>query len=657
MRIDGATRAVLAFLAFFAALAVSGCSCCLYFNHWYNAKEAFDNAERLRLARLDSLPNDTVWVADSERVEYQRVIEKCSRILERWPEEEDYKPRVLFTMGEAYRRMGEWNRAIRKYDEYLRYFPDGNFVPDAEYERAFCLHKANQPQQARFALEPLVADASHPRFAEALSLLATIAEGSAQGLFAIENLEKMLASGGGSPLLRAQARLRLARLYAAEKMHEKAVPTYLAPDIATLPRPAPWEARFEAAHSLSALEKHREAADLLRELAADTAYADFRSRAQMALASELLFLTPPDSGIVLFLKLIDENPKTEIASEAWYRIGLHDEGTRGDYDRAISDYDSAVVQANCEWERLARERRNTLQRIERQREISLDTAKPRNWAEEFQIAELFLFKLDRADSALARLDSIAADTLPDAKIRQRALYAKGFIVANVLEDTARANEIWRQVVEQWPNTDYAKQAQRILGLPVTAVTSDDSAHAAFLAAESLLTAATEERTAEATAPAAAPDSAAGDSARAAVEGVAPGPDEAGGALLDAVAKMIEIDSLWHSSPDAPRALYVAARVVADLGDTARARGLFLRVRNEFAGTPWSEDAARRLTGRLLISEEYVNAEKRALEEQKKAMEKAPDYNRRFEEYKQEKARQQKEEEELLWDYEEMYNVE
>ena len=39
------------------------------------------------------------------------------------------------------------------------------------------------------------------------------------------------------------------------------------------------------------------------------------------------------------------------------------------------------------------------------------------------------------------------------------------------------------------------------------------------------------------------------------------------------------------------------------------------------------------------------------------MEKTPDYNKRFEEYKQEKAKQQKEEEELLWDYEEMYNVE
>lgn len=648
--------AVLAFLAFLAALSVTGCSCCLYFNHWYNAKEAFDEAERLRLARLDSLPGDTVWVADSERVQYQRVIEKCSRILERWPEEEDYKPRVLFTMGEAYRRMGEWNRAVRKYDEYLRYFPDGNFAPDAEYERAFCLHKANQPQQARFALEPLVADTSHPRFAEALSLLATIAEGSQQGLFAIENLEKMLASGGGSSLLRAQVRLRLARLYAAEKMHEKAVPTYLAPDIATLRKPAPWEARFEAAHSLSALGKHQEAADLLLGLAADTAYADFRPKAEMARAAELLFLDPPDSGVVLFLKLIDGNPKTEIASEAWYRLGYHDE-ERGDYDRAISDYDSSVAQKICDWERMARERRNTLQRIERQREISLDTAKPRNWAEEFQIAELFLFRLDRADSALARLDSLAADTAPDPAIRQRALYAKGFILANVMEDTAAANGIWRQVIEQWPNTDYAKQAQRILGLPVTAVTADDSAHAAFLAAESLLTAA-QEREAAAPAPETAPEPEAGDTARTEVpEGAAPAgnPSEAG--LRDVVAKMVEIDSLWHLSPDAPRALYVAARISVDLGDTAQARALFLRVRDEFGGTPWSDDAARRLTGRLMVSEEYVNAEKRALEEQKKAMEKTPDYNRRFEEYKQEKAKQQKEEEELLWDYEEMYNVE
>ena len=195
-----------------------------------------------------------------------------------------------------------------------------------------------------------------------------------------------------------------------------------------------------------------------------------------------------------------------------------------------------------------------------------------------------------------------------------------------------------------------------LGLPVTAVTSDDSAHAAFLAAESLLTAAQEREAAPA--PESAPEPAAGDSARTEVPEGAPSagaPSEAG--LRDVVAKMVEIDSLWHFSPDAPRALYVAARVSVDLGDTARARALYLRVRDEFGGTAWSEDAAKKVSGRVTTSDALVESERRALEQQRKQMEKTPDYNQRFEEYKQEKARQQKEEEELLWDYEEMYNIE
>ena len=618
---------VCAFFLALAALGLSGCSCCRYFNHWYNAQEALDNAERLRLARLDSIPGDTVWVTAEERKEYERVIEKCSRILERWPEEDEYKPKVLFTMGESYRKMAEWNRAIRKYDEYLRYFPDGAFAPDAEYERAFSLFKAGQGQQARFALEPIVADTAHPRHAEALSLLATVAEGSGQGPFAIEQLERMLAGPGGSPLLRATARLRLARLYAREGMHEKAVPSFLAPDVATLPRPAPWEARFEAARSQSALGKHDEAAATLRALAADTAYAQFRTKAEMTLAVELLQLVPPDSGVALLLRLVDANPKSEIAAEAWYRLGLFGEKKLRDYDRAIRDYDSAAAQADCEWERLARERRSLLQRIDRQREIAADTAKPRAWAEEFQIAELFLFRLDEADSSLARLEAIANDSTPPPETRQRALYAQAFIVANVLEKPDSAVALWKRVVDEWPNTSYAKAAQRVLGLPVTAVTADDSAHAAFLAAESLYTAAQA-------------DSAAGEEP-----------------LREAVAKMVELDSLWHGSPDAPRALYVAARLSASLGDTARARALYLRVRDEFGGTAWSEDAAKKVSGRVTTSDALVESERRALEQQRKQMEKTPDYNRRFEEYKQEKARQQKEEEELLWDYEEMYNIE
>jgi len=618
----------IAFLAlpFLFSLNLSSCSCCLYFNHWYNAQEAYDEALRLRLARLDSIPGDTTLASDLEKVQYRRVIEKCSRILERWPNEEEYKPKALFYMAESHQRIGEWQRAIRKYDEYLRYFPDGAFAPDAEYERAEVLYRAAQNQQARFALEPVLSDTAHKRHVDGLVLLAKLDQQMGRYGEAISSLEKMLASPGGAPYLRAQMKLRLARLYANAERHAEAIPFFLAPDLSMLAPPQPWEAKFEGARSMVQVEQFQEAADLLRTLVADSSYADRKIKAEMALASVLLNLTPPDEGLKLLFQLIDKNPKSAIAAEAWYRIGQHSELKLNNYDRAIADYDSAASQPACEWERKARERRALLQRIATQRAIALDTSSAVNWEEEFQIAELFFFQLDQTDSALTRLQTLSRDTVVDPNIRQRAAYANAFITGVIVGDTAQAKELWEKLIEEWPSTPYAQQAQRNLGLPVTVMTAEDSAHAAFLSAESLLV------------------------------------EEENPALLDslregAVTKFLLIDSIWPATETAAQAIYTAARLEALRGNSENARQLYIRLTKERTGTPLATDAAKRLSGYLSITETMLKGEENLLKSMREVDTKTPDYNKKFEEYKKEKERQQKEEEELLWDYEEMYNFE
>ena len=109
---------------------------------------------------------------------------------------------------------------------------------------------------------------------------------------------------------------------------------------------------------------------------------------------------------------------------------------------------------------------------------------------EFMIAELFLLKLSEADSAVARLTNVIENS-PDTANVMRAAYARAFIYDEFLHDPDTAEEYYKEIIEKYPNTDYAKQAQANLGMRVTMKTREDEARERYMAAESLWTAASE----------------------------------------------------------------------------------------------------------------------------------------------------------------------
>ena len=70
----------------FAAFLFEGCTCCAYLNHMFNAERLYDEATEMRTARLDSIPDETEsYPSSEERLKYDKVIEKGSRVLERFP--------------------------------------------------------------------------------------------------------------------------------------------------------------------------------------------------------------------------------------------------------------------------------------------------------------------------------------------------------------------------------------------------------------------------------------------------------------------------------------------------------------------------------------------------------------------------------------------
>ena len=303
----------------------------------------------------------------------------------------------------------------------------------------------------------------------------------------------------------------------------------------------------------------------------------------------------PDAIIVLN-KVNNEYVRSVHAARSYFALGDYEQTITLDYAHAMVYYDSSYVSYSAsEWARKSRERRDALKRLIAMRQQNDDDLKKDSipnvknfFNAEFQIAELFLFKLSEVDSAVKRLNSVIEGDEDTLKV-MRATYARAFIYDEFKHDPDSAEIFYKQIIEKYPNTDYAKQAQANLGMRVTMQTDEDKAKERYLQAESLWTAATEipidqmERV---------------DSAY--------------------LAAFTAFDSLYHEYPKTQagiQALYMKAvyfTMSSDRKDSAAA--IYRQLQREHGSTPWGKEAAKVLNTRLSLSDDDMKRLRRRVEQ-------------------------------------------
>lgn len=106
-------------------------------------------------------------------------------------------------------------------------------------------------------------------------------------------------------------------------------------------------------------------------------------------------------------------------------------------------------------------------------EDSIKTVKQLNKIDAyFQLSELFLYDLNRVDSALYYLDIIISDSINPERT-SKALYTVATIYKNQNEDS-KAKELLERIVTQYPNTLFANEARKVLGLPLVEISIDSA---------------------------------------------------------------------------------------------------------------------------------------------------------------------------------------
>jgi len=586
------------------ALVFEGCTCCAYLNHMFNAERLYDEAGEMRTARQDSVADiDESMPGAEERLKYDKVIEKGSRVLERFPENKKRSAEAVFLIGESFRHKQEWGKAITKYDEFERYFSDHDSMPAVEYQRAYCLYKNNEFNISRFALEPVVASKDHPYYFQGLNLLSLLDEKAEFSDQAIASLEAVLADTMGTPYMRGKAHFRLAGLYFKKEMWEKSREHYTAEEIKQLNARERQTAAEQAAECLASLGQYLPAADEYKEIYKNPEFELKRGDNLTRIGELTLMGNRYPDAFIIFQKVNTEYPRTVHSARSYFNLGDYEQNKTLNYEKAVVYYDSSFISRSIsDWGQKSRERRDALKRLISLRDIN-DSSRAKDsipnvdnfFGNEFQIAELFLFKLSETDSAVARLDAIINESKDSLRVL-RATYAKAFIYDEFKHDPDAAEEIYKEIIEKYPDTEYGKQAQINLGMRVTIKTRDDLAKERYMEAESLWTLASEMP----------------------VEQME---------LVDSayIQAFNAFDSLYQEYPEtqsAAQALYMKAmyfQMNPERGDSVVA--VYRKLREKYPQTPWGKQAAKNLNSRLTITDKDLERLRKRVAASEKHIEK------------------------------------
>ncbi len=135
---------------------------CAYFNTFYNAKTYFKEAER---------EYEKKGLTSFAQRKYRNVIKKCSKVLDRYPKSK-YVDDALYLMAISYMRLGEKQKARRKFEELFTFFPGSKYREKALINYAGLLISMGEYDSARSVIENIKEKGSRKETALILAELA-----------------------------------------------------------------------------------------------------------------------------------------------------------------------------------------------------------------------------------------------------------------------------------------------------------------------------------------------------------------------------------------------------------------------------------------------------------------------------------------------------
>ena len=451
--------AVLTVLLAAAFLVVGGCA---KYNTYYNAKKAFDAAERARDERLKA-GDDAATATRGQKQGYDLAIRKAQKVLDEYPGH-GLTDDVLFLQGKAYQRLASYRMSIRKLDLLFTNFPQTEHLEESLFLQAVNYLMLGDAARSQDLLGRLERQYPDSRFqSEALRSSGDNAYALEDWEDAVEAYQQFLerfpdaAEWDDSSLRLAESLWELERYQDAIPVLERVIDGSALADRV-------FRGRLLLAHCLVRLETPENADEILDALMADADIYGKRGEVTLVEAEGLQGRGKYQDAVTLLEGMADEDiiadvkymradmlghlrltyggievenleeVKTQLQIAAGGRDKLDDiDGTRLLLE-TVKDYLAAAGQvADAEPERAAR-----LKLLQ---------------------ANALLFGFERPHLAFDLYAEVAADTAADTTVAPRALYGALLVQSSYLANPDSAAVFRDDLQARFPDSPQAYQAR------------------------------------------------------------------------------------------------------------------------------------------------------------------------------------------------------
>lgn len=454
---------------------------CTYYNTFYNARRSFKEGEKAQ-KRATAQTRHNVG-----KNHYELAIKKASKVLTFHPKSK-WADDALFLIGRAYFNMGQYVKARRKFEELQASFPKSKLVNDSHYYISMCHYFAGEEIGAINSLKSLLESdrTERKRKAQASFSIGEIYFERKEFVDAMIYYERTL-SEFEPDTLSPITRFRIGECWWQQKDYEKAKEAFaqvqdLDPSLELL-----FESKFEQGRCFYTLGDHEEGMAIYLELSEDTRFPTKLPWVKLQIAQGYSFSDELSLAMEEYLEVTELYARTEESAKAYFQLGEIYEEVFVDLHRAKEMFESCNNQASrSDIAKLALTKSANISRIaEYQQALSAEESEQSGKAL-FLLGELYLTQMDQPDSALAQYLALA-ERFPESEYAAKSLYAAAWILENVKQDPAGAEEIHWRIVAEHPGSDYLKPALDFLDeSPESFGLEADNAEEIYFEAERLL---------------------------------------------------------------------------------------------------------------------------------------------------------------------------
>lgn len=477
MKTSGRPRAFSwAFLVLLSAAALG----CAYYNTFFLARKSFNAAESsVRRSQTEKLPGDAIQ-------NYELAVAQCRKVMERhgssrWADD------ALYLMGAAYYGKGDYDSALIRLREFQTTFPESEWMPDAIYLEGATEIKRHNREEAIVLLDRVLE--TYPKYKRRDEVFFSLGELAEQDRRSVDAIARYRSLIGDFPKSRRaeDAWRRIGEIHFESGEYDSASMAFgRLLEIARDDRRRT-EATVRQAETLIRMEQGEKALDLVRALLPKDAQviqttggrpanpgaaptqaglaADDIARLRLQEASALNRLGRTDEALKTLEDIAARYPTSSFAVEAQFQIGYTFESLLDSLDAARAAYEKVTkLSGRSVFREQALQRARALESMSRlQQEASGDAAGEARAATALRIAEILLMDRDLPDEAVEKYRLIEQE-FPASRAAPRAAYAQAYILWQEKGDSTGAQERFRSLVGQYPDSPAARSAIKLLAL-------------------------------------------------------------------------------------------------------------------------------------------------------------------------------------------------